>query len=316
MEPSLANFLSSVSRTSTFVSIDVVGSTTLKLGENDRDIMATFLAYHKQASDLAYSHHGEVIHITGDGLMCRFQRAEDAIHMGEAMLLELPHFNKKENKLNRPLRIRMGIHTGEVHEVAGVSSGQWISPTLDTTAKLQAGAPADSIHISETTYSLLKEEKRLFNRAGWDASLQIQVYALATGQKGTSIRKLPDHPRTLMVDQDLMDLARAKKAFFGQAHEVFFSYSVGQAAFIANQWQPHIILLSLDLPWDSGWNQLGVWRSQETLSSVPIVTLSRQTQGDVLQKAFKLGSNAFAGKPLEMQQLMKRVEMVLREFYL
>src|SRR5450755_2790760 len=108
----LSDFLNLSSKTSTFISIDVVGSTALKTAENDQDIIYTFLSYHKLVSQLTYDHHGEVFNITGDGLMCRFQRADDAAHLAQAVLRDLPTFNKKQNRLSHPLRLRVGVHTG------------------------------------------------------------------------------------------------------------------------------------------------------------------------------------------------------------
>jgi len=317
MEPSLADLVSSDSRTSTFVSIDVLGSTQLKAGENEQDIMATFLNYHKQVKDLAYTHHGDVISITGDGMLCRFQRPEDGVHMAEGILLELALFNKKQNRLTKPMHLRMGIHTGEVRELQGVSSGQWISPTLDCTAKLQQNAPADTIRLSEATHLLLKDERTLFARVGWDAELQMNVFEYRPGTHNAPLmKKLPERARLLVVDADLDDLACLKKALFGRSHEVMTAYTAAQASFITNHWKPHAVLLSMDLPWDSGWNTLGDWRANSALSGMPIVALSRATQDNVIQKSFKMGANGFVRKPLEAQQVLKRLELVLREFYL
>src|ERR1035437_9465065 len=101
MDPSanLSDLLNLSSRTSTFVSVDVVGSTQIKTGQNEQDIIYTFLAYHKLVSSLSYTHHGEVTNITGDGIMCRFQRTEDAVALSQDLLANLPSFNKKQNRL-------------------------------------------------------------------------------------------------------------------------------------------------------------------------------------------------------------------------
>ena len=64
-DQALSDYLKLSAKTSTFVSIDVVGSTQVKTGQNEQDIIYTFLAYHKLASDLAYTHHGEVCSIAG-----------------------------------------------------------------------------------------------------------------------------------------------------------------------------------------------------------------------------------------------------------
>src|SRR5207249_4455500 len=130
----LADYLQLSSRVSTFISIDVVGSTALKAGENEQDVIYTFLSYHKMVSQAVYSCHGEVMNIVGDGMMLRFERADDAAGAARAILEELPSFNKRQNHLSHPLAMRLGVHTGEVKESQSLSSGQIISQTLDITA--------------------------------------------------------------------------------------------------------------------------------------------------------------------------------------
>ncbi len=313
----LSDYLNLATRTSTFVSIDVVGSTTLKAGENEQDIIYTFLAYHKLVSDQAYAHHGEVINITGDGMMCRFERAQDAAHLALAILSELPAFNKKQNHLSRPVSLRLGVHTGEVRQSEHIPAGQMISQTLDMTAKLQQGAPANHARFSETTMTLLKEKQGSFARVGWDAALGMNVYETSGGQAvERKRRRVPDPTRILVVEQELDEIVKLKKTLFARHHDVMPVFTQNQAALCVASWQPHVIMLSVELPWDTGWELLVGLRADPKLSSVPLIVMSRQTTGDTIQKSFKLGANGFLHKPLEPQQILKRVEMVLREFYL
>jgi hypothetical protein len=44
--------------------------------------------------------------------------------------------------------------------------------------------------------------------------------------------------------------------------------------------------------------------------------MSQLTTGETVEKCFGLGANGFLRKPLEEQHVVKRVDMVLREFYL
>ena len=82
----LSDFLNFSSKTATFMSIDVVGSTTLKSGEIEQDIIYTFLAYHKLVTQIAYQLHGQVMSISGDGIMLRFERAEDAVNAAQNLI--------------------------------------------------------------------------------------------------------------------------------------------------------------------------------------------------------------------------------------
>src|SRR3989344_1666751 len=112
----LSEYADLFSKTSTFVSIDVVDSTALKTGENEQDVIYTFLSYQKLVRELAYTHHGEIATISGDGMMCRFERADDAAAAVQNILRETPSFNKRQNRLSRPFDLRLGVNTGQVYE--------------------------------------------------------------------------------------------------------------------------------------------------------------------------------------------------------
>src|SRR4051794_10091801 len=104
----LTGYAELFSKTSTFVSIDVVDSTALKSGENEQDVIYTFLSYHKLIRELAYEHHGELITISGDGVMCRFERGDDAAAVVAHILASLLAFNKRQNRLSRGFALRLG----------------------------------------------------------------------------------------------------------------------------------------------------------------------------------------------------------------
>ncbi|MFA5975076.1 MAG: response regulator [Elusimicrobiota bacterium] len=299
------------------MSIDVVGSTTIKSGENEQDVIYTFLAYHKRVSDLTYTCHGEVINITGDGIMCRFLRSEDAATLVESILGQQTAFNKRLNRLSRPLTLRLGVHTGEVYENQSLDAGQWISHTIDIAAKLQQSAQPDTARFSEATMNELKNRPGAYRRVGWDASLSMNVYAYQS--QSTIISRshsLPDPTRILVLEHELDEIVRLKKILSGRRHDTLTVYNQNQAALGIAAWNPHLILLSTDLPWETGWELLLSLRADEDLSKVPIIVMSRQTTGEIIQKTFRMGANGFLRKPLEDQQIIKRVEMVLREFYL
>jgi len=313
----LSDFLKLSARTSTFVSIDVVGSTALKAGETEQDVLYTFLAYHKLVSEVSYQHHGEVIHITGDGLMCRFQKASDAAAMTASVLNTIPEFNKKQNRLSHALLIRIGLHTGEVLEGEGQEGGQIISQTLDITAKLQQAAEAGHARLSEATVSAIADGEKLFKRMGWNAALQVNMYDYSIqGSTRIKARKIPSPARVLIVEPDLDEVARLRKGLFGRALDVFVVYTQNQSAIPLTHWKPHLTVLSLDLPWDTGWEMLNSIRATQSLSSMPVIASSRASTGDIIQKSFKQGANGFLQKPMDATQIVKRVETVLREFYL
>jgi len=314
----LSDLLQLSSRTGTFVSVDVVGSTAIKTGQNEQDIIYTFLAYHKLASDLAYTHHGEVTNITGDGIMCRFQRTEDATGLVQNLLAHLASFNKKQNRLTTPLSLRIGVHTGQVYESESLGSGQLISKTVDIAAKLQQIAEPDHALFSEAAVPPLGNRAKEFRRLGWNAELGTNVYDYVAGGHSSAqkLRSLPEPVRVLIIESEPGEVARLKRTFFTNRYDTFAVFNQNQATLAISSWSPHLIVLSVDLPWKTGWEFLTSLRADPKFSATPIIVLSHQTTGETVQNSFKIGANGFLHKPLDEQQILKRTEMVLREFYL
>jgi DNA-binding response OmpR family regulator len=130
------------------------------------------------------------------------------------------------------------------------------------------------------------------------------------------VRKLPEPARILIVEPELSEIAKLKKTLFGNRFDGFTVYNQNQASLVIQSWPPHLVMLSVDLPWKTGWEFLTTLRRDAAMSQVPIIAMSHETTGDTIQKALKIGANGFLRKPLDEQQILKRIEMVLREFYL
>ena len=319
MDPTTAlpGYADLLSKTSTFVSIDVVDSTSLKSGENDQDIIYTFLTYHKLIRELAYQHHGEIITISGDGVMCRFERANDAASAVQHILQSLSDFNKRQNRLSRPFALRLGVNTGQVYESQSLAAGQLISHTIDVAAKLQQTCAANQALFSQETVSALGEPHLPLVRRGWEAHLKTTSYSY-TGKDAapTAPRALPQPVRILLVEDDLPELMRLRTILWTRRHETLAVYTPAQAALCTMTWKPHVILASGDLPWNAGWDLLKGLRSDSQASQIPVIMMSQQTTGETIEKSLGWGANGFLRKPLEESQIVKRVDMVLREFYL
>src|SRR5262245_5526745 len=96
------------SGTVTFLFTDLEGST--RLWERHPEAMTAALARHDALLRVAVaSHHGHVVKTTGDGVHAVFVTARDAV--GAA--LDAQRALGSEEWGSTPLRVRMGIHTGD-----------------------------------------------------------------------------------------------------------------------------------------------------------------------------------------------------------
>ena len=97
-----------------FLSIDVVGSTKMKVGEDKLTIEHAFSEYKKFVEKILKSHHIWKVAWTPDGIMCAFNTATDCVGAAQELLQNLAWFNDGVHHLRTPFNVRCGANMGEV----------------------------------------------------------------------------------------------------------------------------------------------------------------------------------------------------------
>ncbi|KAL7746465.1 hypothetical protein RI367_008220 [Sorochytrium milnesiophthora] len=101
--------------------------------------------------------------------------AEKMVHFG---LVITRIVDQTSRRINYPLRVRVGIHTGSVIAgIVGVSKLKYDvwSSNVDIASLMEQSATPDIPHISETTYALLKDNKSFQFTAGKDVECSDQM---------------------------------------------------------------------------------------------------------------------------------------------
>src|SRR5215218_8610656 len=128
--------------TVTFLFTDIEGSTRLlhELGDG----YAAALGEHRAALRGAFERHGGVeVDTQGDAFFIAFARATDAVAAGAAA---------REALGDGPIRVRMGIHTGEPQ----LTDEGYVGMDVHRAARIAAAAHGGQIVLSETTRRLLE----------------------------------------------------------------------------------------------------------------------------------------------------------------
>jgi class 3 adenylate cyclase len=97
-----------------FLSIDVVGSTKMKIGEDKLAIEHAFAEYKKFVERILKKNNIWKVAWTPDGIMCAFPTAADCIAAGQDVLRGLPWFNDGVHHLRMGFNVRCGANIGEV----------------------------------------------------------------------------------------------------------------------------------------------------------------------------------------------------------
>jgi pSer/pThr/pTyr-binding forkhead associated (FHA) protein len=147
-------------RDGSFLDVDVVDSFGMKSSEpRSERVVVSFERFRAFVARTVAAHRGDVLNCNGDEVMTFFKSADDSVAAGKAIVTGLAHFNRTENLLSRPFRIRAGIHTGR--SAVDLASGVAYSPVLDAAGHLQKAAPVDGLLISEETAAELSSREGL-----------------------------------------------------------------------------------------------------------------------------------------------------------
>ena len=76
--------------------------------------------------------------------------------------------------------------------------------------------------------------------------------------------------------------------------------------------QPDIIIMDLDMPVVDGWEATRRLKSNPATKAIPIIALSAHALSDSRKKALAVGCDEFETKPIDFEQLIKKVQLLAR----
>ncbi len=164
--------------------VDISGSTQLYERLGDEVAKQSIDKCLSRLSDIIGEHGGIVIKSIGDELMCRFERADDAVRTATAAQIEISSLPITGQN---PLAIRAGIHFGDVIEdendifgdavnvaarMTGIARAGQILTTSETVAALSA-EPGSQIRQIDFTEIKGKQEKVAVYEVLWESQDRI-----------------------------------------------------------------------------------------------------------------------------------------------
>jgi class 3 adenylate cyclase/uncharacterized protein YggT (Ycf19 family) len=149
-----------------FLSVDIIGSTSMKEGEDPHIIEYTFAEYKKFVEELLNTNNVWKVAWTPDGLMSAFLTPDEAIKAGKEIIIGLDAFNKYVNQLKTPFRVRCGINYGKVVFDIKARMEEVTDRVIDIAGHLQKSAEPDTIWIAKEVleYIAAKEEEGGFKQ--------------------------------------------------------------------------------------------------------------------------------------------------------
>lgn len=157
--------LSKGKRHMAFLSIDVVGSTKMKMGEDKLVIEHAFSEWRTFIERILRTHNCWKAAFTPDGIMCAFLTTREAVGAGQAVLKELSWFNDGVHRLRTNFSVRCGANTGEVIFPEDKQMEEISDETIDVAGHMQKYANTNSLWISrEVLLELDEADKDTFQQ--------------------------------------------------------------------------------------------------------------------------------------------------------
>lgn len=136
-------------RTLSFLSIDVVDSTGMKIGEDPSIATRDFKLYRKLVEKAIADNSGLKAAWTPDGVMICFPNAETAVAAAKQVIAELTDFNLHVKAMRRDFRVRCGVNTGTVLFDDAVPMEEMSDRSIDIAGHMQKYADVNAIYAAE-----------------------------------------------------------------------------------------------------------------------------------------------------------------------
>jgi adenylate cyclase len=154
-------------QTATLLFADIRSFTAMAETTPPEQVVEILNGFYQQMTTVIFQHEGTIDKFLGDGLMCLFgapfahwDYALGAVHAAVEMQAALAELNRLE--VHAPLRMGIGIHTGEVI-IGYMGSARRmdytaIGDTVNVAARLTAEAEPDQILASAATWKAMREK--------------------------------------------------------------------------------------------------------------------------------------------------------------
>jgi class 3 adenylate cyclase/DNA-binding CsgD family transcriptional regulator len=190
--------------TATILLTDVEGSTALATSAGDEVARERLRVHEDVVRTQLTAHGGRQVKGLGDGFLLQFTSAREALACALGIQQHLHRYNASTP--HRPLRVRVGVHTGEVSEESGDLFGQAVNAAERITGKAKGG----QILLSDVTRRLVRSIPGCSFRDRGRLTLKGFPERWRLFEMVWEPDDAPSHDRTPFVNRDeLPELARA-----------------------------------------------------------------------------------------------------------
>jgi class 3 adenylate cyclase len=149
-----------------FLSVDIVNSTGMKIGEEAAVAERDFRQYKTMVEKILKRNHPLKEAWTPDGIMICFGDTRSAVMAGMDILVELERFNREIKAIKHDFAVRVGINSGEVMFDEAMPMEEMSDRVIDIAGHMQKHCAPGSVWISEHAIQPLVSKELPFKKNG------------------------------------------------------------------------------------------------------------------------------------------------------
>lgn len=117
--------------------------------------------------------------------------------------------------------------------------------------------------------------------------------------------------KILVVDDSTTNVVLLEAVLDGKGYKISTAFNAKEAFKLLDKEPQDLILLDLLMPKISGFDFLEEFRKNDENKKVPVIVISAVTDKDNVDKIMSLGATDFIKKPVDIQDLVEKVETYL-----
>lgn len=117
--------------------------------------------------------------------------------------------------------------------------------------------------------------------------------------------------KILLVEDNELNRDMLSRRLKRYGYEVIMAEDGQRGLELARSESPHLILMDMSLPVLDGWEATRRLKADEKTRAIPILALTAHAMSDDRDKAFAAGCDDYGTKPVEMPELLKKIDVLL-----
>lgn len=118
-------------------------------------------------------------------------------------------------------------------------------------------------------------------------------------------------PKILLVEDNEMNRDMLSRRLERKGFEVTIAVNGREGVEMAKSESPDLILMDKSLPELDGWEAASELKGDDATKSIPIIGLTAHAMAGDREKALEAGCNEYETKPIQMPQLLEKIESLL-----